>query len=384
MIVAISIIMAALVGSSLEIFFLANGSHGTAETINEHRPHMVIGASKIVINTSDNLTVGTQVDRVIRDIYWTDSPFDEKVPYNRTPYGSSQVVPYMEGARIRELMEWSQVKVLPLAPAKVKKVIDPSKKDPVYFAADGSGNYTFSIDKSKVDYPSVEWQSISNLEIPDTHGFNEIAQQAYLHRNEIELAIACMDLAEKSQAALYLAQQNINIYAPCDRHANDLMGYKEKYNVSATIMGSAPITKTAFGAVIGNRPVIFYLDETFVVSDTDQFDTWSRYYDSPARYFKALNKTYGLNLDIVAVNIENGNNALLIEKARQLKSHAIGARVYNESDYLVISEWLKEDKRNRAVLLHTVAYDHGARIFREYPQQTTFGDLEPLIKNIRG
>jgi hypothetical protein len=114
-----------------------------------------------------------------------------------------------------------------------------------------------------------------------------IAEQAYLHRKDIYLAVACMDLPAKADAALYLAKNGINIYAPCDRFAYCLMNYKAKFGISRTILGSAPIRQTESGAIIGDQPVTIYLDEPIVVEYTDR-DTMDRYCDTPWRYFTAL------------------------------------------------------------------------------------------------
>ena len=55
-------------------------------------------------------------------------------------------------------------------------------------------------------------------------------------------------------------------------------------------------------------------------------------------------------------------------------------RVCTDQDYKPVAEWLKEDQRNRAVLLHSAAYEPGDALFKEFPKQTTFGDLDPVIE----
>ncbi|MEE8180028.1 MAG: hypothetical protein V3T89_02815, partial [bacterium] len=60
-------------------------------------------------------------------------------------------------------------------------------------------------------------------------------------RNQLLLVIAYMDTPDKAQVAFYLAQNRINAYAVCDRFANELIGHKERFNVEAEILGSAPI-----------------------------------------------------------------------------------------------------------------------------------------------
>jgi len=66
--------------------------------------------------------------------------------------------------------------------------------------------------------------------------------------------MACMDTPDKVQAALYLMQNGINAYAVCERFANELIGYKERFNVEAEILGSTAIKETASGAIIGDQP----------------------------------------------------------------------------------------------------------------------------------
>ena len=102
--------------------------------------------------------------------------------------------------------------------------------------ADGQGNFPFLIDPSKTEYFTVKRDSNNDLILPDTHGFNMVAEQAYLKRNQLFLVIACMDISDKAKAALYLAQNGINAYAVTDRFANELIGYKERFNVEVEIL----------------------------------------------------------------------------------------------------------------------------------------------------
>ena len=133
-----------------------------------------------------------------------------------------------------------------------------------------------------------------------------IAEQAYLHRKDIYLAVACMDLPAKAQAALYLAKNGINIYAPCDRMASLLLNYK-KLGINATILGSAPV-KTDRKRSGHWRPASWnYLDEPIVAEYADRNDTSDQYCDAPWRYFNRLNQVYGLNLSLVRVCANTGD-----------------------------------------------------------------------------
>ncbi len=112
--------------------------------------------------------IGVQVDRVIRDIHWKDSDYDAGVPPDHVPEKLSEIVPYMEGARVREMMEYAGVKVIPLTPAYGKKKYEPSYSKPLYYAGDGQGNFPFLVDPSKTEYFTVDRNSNGNLILPDT------------------------------------------------------------------------------------------------------------------------------------------------------------------------------------------------------------------------
>ncbi|MGD0954507.1 MAG: hypothetical protein ABR985_19325 [Methanotrichaceae archaeon] len=292
------------------------------ETI--EKPRVILGLSKIELNHTE--TVGVQVNRVIRDCLWTNSPFDVRVPASRIPENSSDVVPYAEGNRVREMMNWAGVKVLPLTPCRAKKV------GYGYFAADGQGHFSFLISPSKITFPPFSKtvfrpkngsNEIADLICPETHGFNMIAEQAYLHRRDINLAVACMDLPAKAQAALYLAKNGIDIYAPCDRMASLLLNYK-KLGVKATILGSAPVRQTQSGAVIGDQPVAISLNEPIVAEYANRNDTSDQYCDAPWRYFTRLNQIYGLNLSLVKVSANTGEAGKVVKKAEEIKACVIG------------------------------------------------------------
>lgn len=340
----------------------------------ENSPIIIIGASKIELRTTDNPVIGTQVDRVIRDHLWTDSAFDTfKVPADRVPKDSSQIVPYMEGARVKEMMDWAKVSVIPLTPC-----IAILKEDGQYYASNGK-DFVFPILSDKVNYPtSVFSKNKAMVTIHDTHGFNAVADKAYENRDKINVVIACMDTPSKADAALYVSQNGINCYAPCDRFANELMGYKEKFGINTEIIGSAPIRKTDYGAVIGDQPVTILLDEKIIVQYTEEGYP-NQYCDTPKRYFNALQNFLGLKLNVTEVYANVGETYKIVEKAQEEDAHVIAVRVYNEQDYYPVKSWLSESKANRAILLHSAVYEPGIKLFREFPKQTSFGDLNPQI-----
>jgi hypothetical protein len=374
------------------VFIVLLGSHFYITKASEQieKPRIILGLSKIELNNTK--VVGVQVNRVIRDCLWNNSPFDVRVPANRTPKNFSEVIPYAEGNRVREMMNWSRVSVLPLTPARAKRGWSDGLNTYGYYAADGQSNFLFLISPSKVTSPPfnktvIRVSNSSNgtidLICPETHGFNMVAEQAYSHRKDIYLAVACMDLPDKADAALYLAKNGINIYAPCDRFAYTLMNYRSNSGISTTILGSAPIKQTKNGSVIGDQPITIRSDEPIVVEYNDRENTMDRYCDTPWRYFNKLNQTYGLNLSLVKVYANTSEAGKLVEKAETINAKVIAVRVCTDDDYRPVAKWLEKNITNRAVLLHSVAYDCGNSLFKDFPNQTTFGDLNPVIERYK-
>jgi hypothetical protein len=64
-----------------------------------------------------------------------------------------------------------------LTPAHGKKKDEESYPGPVYYAADGQGNFPFFIDPSKTEYFTVRQDLDDDLILPDTHGSNMVAEQ---------------------------------------------------------------------------------------------------------------------------------------------------------------------------------------------------------------
>ena len=355
------------------------GISGEHRVLNENPTTMVIGLSKIELRTADKEVIGVQVDRVIRDHVWYNSSFDTRVPVDRVPEDSSQVVPYMEGARTAEMMVWANVSVVPLTPGIALK-----KEDGYYYGSDGQGHFVFQICPDKAEYPTCEFVIENGSEyvvMYDTHGFNAVAEQAYLKRDEINLSIACMDMPDKAKAALYLAQNGIPCYAPCDRFANTLMNYKEELGIETEILGSAPIRQTDYGAVIGDQPVVISLNESIIAQYTDRLYP-DQYCDTPSRYFRELQKVYNINLSVTEVYANVGETSNLVKEAKEQNAEVIGARIFNETDYLPLKNWLEEDKNHRVILFHSAAYYFGIKLFREFPKQTSFGDINPKFVGV--
>jgi len=359
--ISILAITISLLGITVTIALGAKNDPGT----------IILGKSKIIVPNS--AIIGVQVDRVIRDIAWENSRFDERVNLFRIPQ-RKQLVPYMEGRLAGILMDYAQAKIIGLTPAQAVK-----REDGFYYASDGRGNFRFKICPSKVQYKTAKFSSDKKEGVfVDTHGFNMIAEQAIKTKN-IHTAIACMDLPSKAEAALYLAQNGINCYGPCDRFAYQLLGYKESYPGRATIIGTAPIRRLKQGAIIGNQSIAIAADELIVTQNTNKGYP-DQYCDTPTRYFRELNRKYDLELKLVKAEAGAGEAQKVVKKALFLKALVIGVRVWNKDDAKAVAGWLEKDPNHRAVLFHSAPYEPGYEMFFRFPQQTSFGDLSPIIK----
>jgi hypothetical protein len=342
---------------------------------------LVLGASKIVVPHA--ATVGVQVDRVIRDIHWTPSAFDASVPPDRVPKDPGQVVSYMEGRLAADLMRFAGVTLLPLTPAVVK--LDPTQ--PGYgHAKDAEGNFRFLIDSSKIAYASARPIGPDLVELPDTHGFASVAAEGA--RLKPFLIMACLDMPSKAEGALYLAERGIHAYGSTDRFGYELLGYRLLRPDAGMVIGSAPIRRGPDGgAVIGDQPVEIRLDETIVAQWTDRQTYPWQYNDAPWRYFAALDDLYGLDLHLVKAPADAGALEKLIAVARARAADVVAVRVGKANsedetrhDAAVLSRWLRESPKHRAVLFHSAAYEAGYKLFFDFPSQTTFGDLDPQLR----
>lgn len=331
---------------------------------------IIIGKSKIII--PNGAIIGTQVDRVLRDIHAKGTKYDINKNLSYAPITKKQeLVPYMEGKLCGQLIEYANAMVMGLFPSYTKLEKNGS------FYALGAFCDTYFVDPSKLNYASISKEQEQFI-MSDTHGFNTIISALSIlpnrNKNKYDVIIACMDLASKAEAALVLASAGINCYAPCDRHTSDLMGYSTK----GTIIGSAPIKKHKSGAIIGDQPICVNSDEKVIVqtnsSDTDN----NRYCDTPNRYFIALTNHIGISIDNITVNAGVGQTNKIIDIAENNHANIVMVRVNTEADRKPVYEWLKSSTLHRAILFHTMPYE-GDSLFYQFPEQTTFGDLKPVL-----
>ncbi len=318
--------------------------------------YFILGESSIKVNVCDR--VGVQLERTFRD--WLSSQF--KYDFLETYLVPRNVLDYHEGARLDDLMMYASAVPVPLTGTLL------AFKDGRWYAPDEKGIFRFSVLDDKVQYPTTKQYKNIALMI-DTHGVSAVVEQAV--RENVDLVIACGDNPAKAKAAAYLADKGIDVYFPCDREIGMLIGYEG----NAVILGTAPIRDIDSGAIIGNQPVRFSIQEPIVVQDIMR-DSEARYYDAPSKYFKALNAFIPLNLHAVKI-IGEKETYKVVEEANKIGAKAIGIRVRYEEDYKAVQEWLQQSKENRTVLFHSAPYQPGYRLFFEFPEQVTFGDPHP-------
>lgn len=334
------------------------------ETSPQQASYIVLGATYLVV--PKNAKVVTQVDRVIKD---TASNVNVKTPPGQSPNSSKQLVPWMEGARVAELMNYADVKVIPITGVTIKKI------NGSWYGPDDKGNYVFEVDPSKAGPLFSVDGNDSNTKIEvNTHGMNVMVPGAI--SNGAFLVVACGDIPGKAKAEKYLSDHGINCYAPCDRFSAVVM----PYNGTGKIMGGEPIRKYSKGdgAIIGGQPLAFSTNETIVVQTTNKTYP-DQYCDTPNRYFHCLETAYNITLKLDVVNAGPGEAGKVVNETKVTGAKIIGVRVEQPQDKTAVENWLKSDPNNRAVLFHSAPYDPGYSLFNEFPDQVTGQDLKPVF-----
>lgn len=316
----------------------------------------ILGASSIVVRPGD--TIAVQAERTVRD--WLSYQLDDDL-LDRV-VDASGLLDWHEGALLRELMQAVHVAVSP-----VRGVI-VARRGERWFAADDEGRFRFEVLPDKLQYAATRVHGSLAL-LMDTHGISALERDAV--RMGASLVVGCGDHPAKMLAAYRLARRGVPVWFPTDRFAGDVLGYE----ADAALLGSAPVRRTAGGAIIGDTPVAFRLSEKVIVQDADG-DGPARYYDAAARYFRQLSRHVKLDLEFQRVD-GPGLSSMVVELARAKSANAIALRVATESDAGPVRLWLKASNRHRAVLFHTVAYPAGAALFKDFPGQVTFGDPRP-------
>ncbi len=318
---------------------------------------IIIGKS--AIRVGKNSIIKTQADRVTRD--WLQAYNIKSAPW---AFSEKDTASWHEGKKAKELIGLTGAKVLTVWGTKVRKIGES------WYAPDAEGVYRFEVSEDKVEhFPTTIVIDDRTAILNDTHGISAIAWDSL----DADIVIGCGDHRGKIEAAYYLADRGVNVYVPTDRFLSSLIGTYTK----GTIIGTAPVKKEGDGAVIGDQPVAIGVNEPVVVSTTrGRYPL--QYYDTPHRYFRELEKYIGQAMNIIAVEVtEYGKAGVVVDEARKTGAKVIGIRVKSESEHDAVYSWLKEDRSRRAVLFHSAVYPDGYRLFFEFPQQTSFGDIHP-------
>jgi len=339
-------------------------------TIPKVATQVSLGKSSITI-TKDDLIV-SQVDRVSRD--WLSaqlnySPFSNNLLTTfseRWSYSPKELLPsvgWHEGARIKELET-----------VGAKHITSPgtivAKHNGRWYAPDERGVFRFEVPIDKILYPTTRFLDDNIAVIVDTHGLNMLVEQA-IHSNAT-VVIGCCDNPSKVKAAIYLAEHDKKVICFTDKYLPLALGSNH------TILGSPPLRKQNDTYIIGDQIINFSTTEVIIVEDVDNINAVQSYYDTPARYFRKLEEQIPLNTVYVPVQ-PNDKMSKLVDAANAFDAHVIAARVFDSDDYNLAKKWLKANTSNRMILFHSVSYPYGYKLLREFPNQTSFDDINPVV-----
>lgn len=331
---------------------------------------IVLGSSAITITPSTRIIA--QVDRVTRD--WLGgqlalSPWSKKplsVFSERLTGPKDELWPeigWHEGGRLKEILP-----VTKTFDVAVGTLI--AKQDNKWYAPDDNGVFSFEVPIDKVLYPTTRFLTENIGVIIDSHGVNMLVEQSL--RKKADVVISDCDHPGKVKAAAYLSSKGVKVACFPDKFSYLALGQ------GISLLASPPLKKLASTVVIGSQPVKISVNEPIVVINAtdEKYALW--YYQTPASYFSSLDKIVPLNLVFVMISDFN-QTGKVIETAEEINSSVIAVRVFNKNDAEAVRSWLGQDKNNRAVLFHSASYPQGQLIFREFPEQTTFGDVNPVF-----
>lgn len=313
------------------------------------------GASQI--DLKELKSIGAQVDRVTRD--WYSQNF---TVYPASTPSNGYMLSHEGKAVISVLSENTRMKVVPLTGTLVYYF------NGEWFAPDDTGTFRFVVGTDKVQYPTTKCYGDFCL-IEDTHGISALVSQAV--EENVDLVIGCGDNIGKMNAAYYLSQKGISAYFPADRFLDRILFYEGK----GTLLGTAPI----HDGVIGSQIISVCLEEPIVVEDISKPIRDFIYYDTPAKYFRELEKYTNFNTFYVDVSPGDHPTPMLIKEASERDAAVIALRVRTIEDYDTLRAWLLEDANHRAILFHSSLYPYAQRLFTEFKAQTSFGDPRPVF-----
>lgn len=340
-----------------------------------------IGDYGFTINSSTIIV--SQADRVVRDWlsyqignnpyvsesrdYPAQPPINdlirvmsEKLTYNETEL--QEDIGWHEGGRIYDIRQAAGAKHH-IAGSTLVALINGT-----WYAPNENGVFMFEVPYDKLWYPTTRFLREDLAIITDTHGINMLVEQAL--RFNADVVIGCCDHPAKIKAVKYLSDHGIKTICFTDKYLPLLM----LENVSA--VGSPPIRKSSEGVIIGNSPVNISAAEPLVVMNMTGAIFATSYYQTPTIYFNALENFVDLNATYLELNNFYQMDDLIF--AAELRdAQVVAARVYNSDDYEQLKRWLAKNNSRRAILFHSASYPYGQKIFKEFPEQTTFDDVNP-------
>jgi len=357
-------------GNELDLQFSVLPLSVPKKTKIEWASSVTIGGSSIKVSRNDLIV--SQTDRVTRD--WLSysvysSPFSEdilKVFYERLKYPDDELlleIGWHEGGRILELKEIG-------AKHFVASGTVVAKKDNKWYASDENGIFKFEVPIDKILYPTTRFLRDDIAIIIDTHGINTLVEQAV--RNKADVVIGCCDHPGKIKAAQYLADKGINVICFTDKYLPWVLGSNQ------SILGSPPLKKEGNSYILGGRPIEIPEGSIIIAEDVGDYSAVQSYYDTPARYFRELEKMIDLDVSYVSL-MKMNQTGRITSLAREKNARVIGVRVYNIDDYQHVRDWLSESTANIAVMFHSTSYPFGYKLFTEFPEQTTFDDINPVF-----
>ncbi|MDP3727905.1 MAG: hypothetical protein Q8R18_00480 [bacterium] len=324
---------------------------------------LTIGESSFTLTKKDILV--SQVDRVTRD--WLSSQLQDPNAKTILTIFSEKYdvedIGWHEGGRIAQYKQAINLTHISVTGTIVRKINNN------WYAPNEQGIFMFDVPLDKVQYPTTRFLREDLALIIDTHGINMLVEQAI--EQNATVVMGCCDHIGKIKAALYLNERGIKVICNTDKYLPLALGQTNE------TLGSAPFKKQENTLLFGAQPIKINLSEKIIVLNATEYYGLS-YYATSTIYFTQLQKQTLLPLDLVFVTIDDYNQLQkLVDKAEEANATVIAARVYNEDDYVVLSEWLESSEKKRIILFHSEAYPYGYLLLRNYPAQVTFDDIMP-------
>ncbi len=337
---------------------------------------MALGKTMVEITNKDIIV--SQVDRVTRDWLGLEiknptskeilATFSEKLIYDKEELRED--IGWHEGGRIKELKLTGVENKL----ATGTIVMENAGK---WFAPNEKGEFIFEVPLDKVLYPTTRFLRKDVAIIIDTHGINMLVEQAI--RKNASIVIGCCDHPAKIKAATYLAKKNKKVICFTDKFSY-LMLKNQDTKTKNNVLMSPPlkIIETDNGkggkAIIGGQPLKINLNEKIIVvnSTNKPYALW--YYQTPADYFSELSKITKIKPVYITINDFNQTERLT-KAAIDNNADVIATRIFNSDDYHKLKSWLNTSIQNNAILFHSAPYPYGYLMFKEFPNQVTFGDI---------